>query len=243
MAGMSLLFASGSRPTAREVERLLAQPLASGRGAQISHRPCGDQGWLELLASGLTYDLRGLVPAVPAARPPVTHVYGLPIDIGKFDFEAVLLAPGEHIAAGGALLPVVRTLLDLAAGLALELPVAAVCWNPASAWMEPRYFSRIAANWLAGGPFPALGLTGLKAGADGEMRSEGLAFFIGQEVHVRLGGGVPQAEVTKVAVRVIDHLMRHGPLEGPESFVGPKDQPLVIAPAPDARQVVVVRTA
>ena len=243
MAGMTLLFAAGSRPTAREVERVLADPLVSGRGAQVGHRPRDDQGWLELLASGLTFDLRGLAPAGPAANPAVAHVYGLPPDIEKFVFEAALLVPGAHIAAGGALLPVVRTLVGLAAGLALELPVAAVCWNPASVWMEPRYFSRIALNWLAGGAFPALGLTGLRVRPEGDMESEGLAYFIGQEVHLRLGAGVPKAEATKIAVRVIDHLMRHGPLDRPEGFAGPKDQPLTIAPSPDGRRVLVERPA
>ncbi|MBV1687434.1 hypothetical protein KRR38_07015 [Novosphingobium sp. G106] len=156
MSGVSLLFAAGSRPGVDDVERLLAPPGEMGKVARISHRP-DEQGWIELLASGLTFDLRGLVPGNGAAVTPASHLYGLPQDIGRFDFEAISLAPGAHIAAGGALLPVVRVLMRMAAVLTTELPVRAVCWNPAQAWMEPKYFSRVMAHWLAGGTFPLAG--------------------------------------------------------------------------------------
>lgn len=242
-AGISLLFAVDARPTASDVERLLAEALPSGQGARISHRPPDDHGWLELLASGLTYDLRGLAPGSAAPLPAAQHVYGLPADIEKFEFEAVSLAPGAHIAAGGALLPVVRTLLGLAAGLALELPITAVCWNPAKVWMDPKYFGRIVINWLSGGPFPALGLTGLRSRADGGVESSGLAYFTGQEIHVPARVGEPGSEATKLAGRVIDHLVRCGPLDQPERFAGPDGEALVLQPSPDRRYVVVARPA
>jgi hypothetical protein len=242
-SGISLLFTAGTRPTATEVEHLAGEALALGRSARISYRPPDDHGWVELLARGLTYDLRGLAPGSAAPLPQATQVYALPEDIGRFELEAVSLSPGAHIAAGGALLPVIRTLVGLAAGLVLELPVAAVCWNPAGIWTEPKYFSRIAVNWLSGGPFPSLGLTGVREHRDGGLESSGLAYFTGQEVRVVAGVGSPGADMAKIAGRVIDHLVRYGPLDRPERFAGLDGEALVLDPTPDGRHVVVAKAA
>lgn len=242
-AGVSLLFAVGTRPTTSDIERLLTAPAQAGHAARISHRPPDDHGWLELLASGLTYDMRGLAPGCAAPIPPVGDVYGLPRDIHKFEFEAISLAPGAHIAAGGALLPVVRILMGLAANLALELPITAVCWNPAGSWMEPRYFSRIVVNWLSGGAFPALGLTCLRNRPDGVVESAGLAFFTGQELLVPRRAGEPGPETVKLAGRIIDHLVRYGPLDRSDIFSGPGGEQLRLEPSSDGRRVMAKRSA
>jgi hypothetical protein len=241
-AGISLLFAVGARPAASEIARLLAAAGPSGHGANVSHRPSDEHGWVELLASGLTFDLRGLAPGDAAPLPPVGHVYGLPADVEKFEFEAACLEPGAHIAAGARLMPVVRVMMGLAVDLALHLPVAAVCWNPAQSWMEPKYFGRIVANWLSGGPFPFLGLTGLRRRPDGVHESSGLAFFTEQEVCVPERRGEPASEVTKLAGRIIDQLVRHGTVERAEEFTGPSGEPLRAEPSPDGRMVMVART-
>lgn len=242
---MSLLFAAGSRPSASDVDRLAAAPVPgqSGQAVLISHRPPDAHGRLELLSSGATYDLSGLAPARAAPTPVPRHVFDLPLDIGRFGFEAVSLAPGAHVAAGGALLPVARTLTGLAARLALELPATAVCWNPACSWMAPRYFSRVVSNWLAGGGFPALGLTGVRRRGDGVLESSGLAFFTGQELRVPRRGGEPGSETTQLAARVIDHLVRHGPLERRDAVAGPAGEMLILEPSPDGRHVTVTRPA
>lgn len=238
-----MLFAVGARPTAGEIERLLTASSQPGHAARISHRPPDDHGWLELLASGLTYDLRGLAPGCAAPIPPLCDVYGLPQDIDKFEFEAISLAPGPHIAAGGSLMPVVRILIGVAANLALELPITAVCWSPAGSWMEPRYFGRIVVNWLSGGAFPALGLTCLRSRPDGVIESTGLAFFTGQELLVPERLGETKAEAVKLAGRIVDHLVRHGPLERSDTFSGPGGEQLVIERSSDGRHVLAKRSA
>ena len=238
-----MLFAVGDRPAASDIERLLTASNHSGHAARISHRPPDDHGWLELLASGLTYDLRGLAPGSAAPIPPVDDVYGLPRDIHKFEFEAISLAPGAHIAAGGALMPVVRILMGLAANLASELPLTAICWNPARSWMEPRYFGRIVVNWLSGGTFPALGLTCLRNRPDGVVESSGLAFFIGQELLVPERGDEPVSETVKLAGRIVDHLVRQGPLARSDTFSGPGGEQLRLEPSSDGRQVLAKRSA
>ena len=242
-SGISLIFAAGARPTASDIERFMAGQTASGQAGRISFRPPDDHGWLEILASGLTYDLRGLAPGSGAPLPPAEHRYGLPAEIEQRELEPISLAPGAHITAGGPLMPVVRILLGLAAGFALEMPIAAICWNPAATWMEPKYFGRIVVNWLSGGAFPALGLTGLCSRADGGIESSGLAYFTGQEVCLPGPVGRAGPEAAKLAGRVIDHLVRHGPIDRCESIAGPGGENLLLEPSADGRHVLVARAA
>ena len=242
-AGISLLFAAGSRPTVGDIETLLDVQASAGQTARISHRPEDEHGWLELLASGLTFDLRGLAPGRAAPLPDASHVYGLSVDQSAAALEAVALLPGPHIAGGAALLPVVRTLLRLGASLAMELPVTAVCWNPAGAWMDPKYFTRIMFSWLSGGPFPALGLTALLPHADGGVRSAGLDFFIGQELHLGRRDSEEGPDTLKIAGRIIDRLVAHGPLQRAETFAGADGELLLAEPSADGRRIMVTRSA
>ncbi|MCT2400860.1 hypothetical protein [Novosphingobium mangrovi (ex Huang et al. 2023)] len=212
--GILLLFPAGSRPTADDIERLLAAP-ESGIPARVSHRPEAGEDWLELLVSGLTFDLRGLSPADPVPGTDASHAYGFADGAPQGGLEAVQIVAGRHVASGSGLEPVVRMMVNLAANLVLHLPVAAVAWQPAHTVMEPRYFSRIAFNWLSGGAFPALGLTALTPVSDGSVASAGLSHFIGQEMHLEGREGEPQADSVKLAIRLIDYFTRHGPLTEP----------------------------
>lgn len=240
-ADLSLLFAAGERPSAREFEQLLAADGLSSHGAQISHRPDAAEGWLELLINGLTFDLAGLSPSVSAEVPVMERQFGVTFDPAHFQFEAITIAPGQHIEAGRAMLPLMRSLLGIAAGMALQLPVKAVCWHPAGSWMEPNYFTRIVVSWLAGGVFPALGLTAVEATGKG-VESAGLDFFAGQEVRVEASPGQPHAETVKLAVRVIDHIIRNGPVLTLSELQGPAGEALLAEPSYDGRQVRVWRS-
>jgi hypothetical protein len=219
--GVSLLFPAGARPTVEALVQLLEASEMSGVAAQVSFRPDDGEGWLEILASGLTFDVRGLAPAAPAAAPEVIDTYGFSGDEADERFEAIEIVPGGHIAAGGGLAPVVRTLAGLAANLALNLPVAQVAWHSAGTCMEPKFFSRTVLTWLSGGAFPALGLTALFASSDGGVASRGLAALIGQEMQLAGKADEPPAETVKLAIRVVDFLVRKGPLAAPEAIGGP----------------------
>ncbi|HMP57067.1 MAG TPA: hypothetical protein PKD92_10905 [Novosphingobium sp.] len=230
-AGFSLLFAAGTRPGVAEVERLLqTAPPANLGSARISHRPADDEGWLELLASGLTFDLAGLAPAPPAPLPRAVHRFGIGDDTAGKVHEAVSLLPGEHIMAGSAQVTVVRVMAGLAARLVGLGGVRAVAWHPAASWMEAGYFTRVVAAWLAGGVFPALGLTAFESTADGGIESVGLAFFTGQELRVEALAGEARADTVKLAVRAVDMLVRHGPLADRFTLIGPSGEPLVVEP-------------
>lgn len=202
----------------------------------------GDAGRIEILANGLAFDLSGLAPAAAAEAPTARHVFGLPDRPDVFAFEALRLAPGEHIAAGAAMLPLVRVTISLALGLSRLPSLRAVCWHPAASWMDAGYFARVMQAWLAGGLFPALGLAGMVQ-QDGAVRSQGLRFFTGQEVHVEALPREMPADTVRLAVRLADFLVRTGRINGPRTFEGPDDEPLHLEPADEGRVVRLRRSA
>lgn len=227
----SFLLAAGSRPGADACRALLAAPpAAGGQAATISHQPPADEGWLELLASGLTFELSGLAPRSAPALPPARFFYGLPHEATRFALEPFILSPGPHIAAGAHSLPVARVMAALAARFAGMHGIKAVCWHPAGTWMAPDYFVRVVSAWLAGGGFPALGLTALEREADGDIRSHGLAFFIGQELWLDRDLHENAAAAIKLAVRIIDRLVGHGRLTSPVTIEDLHALPLAMTP-------------
>lgn len=238
-AVLSLVFAKGHRPDADDI-RALAGVADAVLPFSISHDASARHGWIELLAMGLTFDCTGIAPAVAAKAPPPGPLLGLDI---RPQGEAISLMPGPHLAEGRALLPVVRTMAGLGARLSTMPGLLAVCWRPARSWMAPGYFQKTVADWLAGGPFPALGLTTLHRQGDGAMVSHGLGYFIGQEVRVEPGHGREPAAIARIAVRLINELVLAGPLRRAERLVGPGGEALLIEPRPDGAMVNVIVSA
>ena len=239
-AGLSLLFAKGKRPTANDIERLLASADIAGAAAHVSYRPPDDaEGLLELLVSGLTFDLCGLAPSRSLSLPPRVHDFGLGSGSQAEELEAITLVPGQHLSGGFAMIAVVQAMLGLAGHIALPLAVEAVCWHPARSWMEPQYFSRVALGWMSGGAFPALGLTALEH-TDQGVRSEGLSFFAGQELLVMRREGESPADTAKLAVRFIDYAVSNGPFRREVDFEGP-DSTLLRVTQTDYGKLAIVR--
>jgi hypothetical protein len=239
-SGVSLLFASGSRPDADAVARALSTLDESTPGAVISYRPDPDEGWLELLTSGLTFELHGLCPAEPMTLTMPRYSFGFD-GVALANLESTALVTGPHIFAGRAMVPIVRTITGLAASLALALPVSAICWEPAAIWMAPGYFTRLVVSWLAGGPFPALGLTAIDVDEEGIVRSRGLGFFRGQEIEVSPRIGEPRTDTIKLALRVIDNLIRKGRIERRTQLDSPSDRSIIAEPTADLKLVRVWR--
>lgn len=240
--GLSLLFAVGKRPTADDIERLVSSPDLDGAATFVSHRPVQDsEGWLELLSTGLTFDLQGLEPASAAPLPPGKHRFGLAASLDLSDNEAIALLPGPHISSRKAMLPVVQAMAALAASIALPLGAEAVCWHSARSWIEPQYFSRMVHSWLAGGAFPALGLTAIERQEDGSLASLGLDYFVGQEVQLEPRDGEAPGDTAKLAVRVIDYLVRNGRLEAARELEGSDGERLLAEPSQSGRTVWVWR--
>lgn len=209
----------------------------------ISHFPKTGEGWLELLANGLTFDLNGLAPDPPGEAARCVHRYGFPADPGLDLAEAITLRPGAHLAGGGNLMPVVRSMAAIAAALAHLPGVTGVVWHPARCVMEPAYFARIVAGWLGGGPFPALGLTALVREQDGGIRSDGLAFFTGQELRIEPIFASNPAQVGKIAVRLIHSLVDMPPITAACDFSGPGGESLRAEPSANGRLIKIWRAS
>ena len=206
----------------------------------MSHDPAetgGEGGWLELLVSGLTFDLYGLAPRPGTDPPPRRHEFGLPADFYEGRLEAVTLQPGPHLAEGATMLPVVRSLARLAAQLCALPGVRAVAWHPASSWCAPQHFRDSVDRWLEGGVFPGLALAALAAMSDGGMQSQGLALFTGQEVRLEPDAADSPASAAKLGLRLMHWLVEHGELTGPETLPGPEGQQFQLDPSEDGRIV------
>ncbi|MEO5597027.1 MAG: hypothetical protein ABIQ66_00260 [Novosphingobium sp.] len=206
---LTLMFAPGQRPDAAAVVRVAALP-AENTAFSVSFQPKEPEGWLELLAMGLAYDLTGLSPMTQAPAIPAEHLFGLDRSVLDPRPEAVRIVPGPHLAAGGALIPVVRVLAGLGAELARLPGLRAVGWETARSWMAPAYFMSVVRAWLSGGVFPALGLTSLVRGDDEAMTSKGLALFTGFEIELQPLAGETAQDAARLTARVIHALVEFG---------------------------------
>jgi hypothetical protein len=217
--GASLLFPDSAFPDAEALACLFEGGESPGIPARVCHRSA-DGNCLEVLVSGLTVEVRrhGAKGDVPLCDP--GQHYGFAKAPLSDRFGIIEIAPGRHIAAGARLLPIVETVASLAANIALNLPAAAVDWHTAGTRVEPRFFSQSVLNWLAGGPFPALGLTALVPGPESSVSSRGLQAITGQEM--RLAGAPEESpdEAMRTAARVVDYLVRHGRLTVPREITG-----------------------
>jgi hypothetical protein len=237
-----LLFPRGERPeldVLREVvagtDRLtLTGTLGDGEGA--------DSFGVEVLRDGMTYDLVGVSPGPPIGMPSFRHRLGVPKDFSERQSEALALRPGPHLAAGARTIPVVRTMMGVAAMIAPHLPgLRALAWPAAGTLIGPDFFVSSMITWIAGGAFPALGLTAFAADPDAGLRSEGLAFFTGQELRLDPVLADDRAAGTQLGIRLVDQLVGQGRLTAKEAIIGPEGERLTLEPSAGGRLVYVSR--
>ncbi|MFC0589375.1 hypothetical protein ACFFF7_08110 [Novosphingobium aquiterrae] len=187
-----------------------------------------------MLSSGLTFDCAGLVPADGTALPARGALLGL--DVAP-EGEAVSLRPGNHIAEGKGMLPVVRIMAAIGMRFAALPDVRAVCWQPAGSWMKPAYYRQVVGDWLGGGAFPALGLTSLRRESNGAMVSLGLGLLIGQELRFEPERNISAGAVARISVRLIHELISNGPLSEPKEFAGSDGETLLAVPVRGGEQL------
>jgi hypothetical protein len=192
----------------------------------------GQQLWLELLRDGLTFDLSGLMPGPAAPFPAIVHRFDLPQLPTASDYEALTLRAGPHLAAAGNSMPVIRTMLMLGCDLVRHFPdLVAVCWGPSDSAIGRRYFESVTTAWLDGGPFPALGLTAFVETPDGALESSGLAFWIGQELRVEPPLSADRVAATRLAIRLVNHLVIRGGMTEDDRIVAPDGTGLLLRPS------------
>ena len=235
---LALAFAPGQRPDAEALVALSAQagmlvPFA------VTHIGAESDCWAELLTGGLAFDCRGLAPGGFTSPETGAALLGLAEAPAG---EVITIEPAEHLAAGRGLLPVVRALAGLGAQLCQLPGVQGAYWQPAHCWMTPKYYAGVVREWLAGGPFPGLGLTSLRHAANGGMVSVGLDYLIGQELHFQPNRKLPPAAVARIAVRLVNDLVGAGPLQRGAQVKGPDGELVEIEPSPDGRELRVVVT-
>lgn len=239
-AGLYLLFPREERPDAARV----AEAVESLARVSVSHDPAAEGGeasgggWLELLIDGMTFDLTGLAPARPAGLPEVNFRFDCPADFPLERHSAVRLVAGPHLTAGAGSQPVVRAQAALGSALAEALPgVAAFAWEPAQSITGAEFFRSAVAAWLAGGPFPALGLTAFRSTLDEGIQSVGLAHFTGQEVRLEPALVTDPADAVRLAIRLVNQLVGTGKLARSERITAPDGGMLLLEPSANGRFV------
>lgn len=209
-----LLYDTGSLPGIIE----LMEAASNGGEFTVSHAPAEGEGWAEVLRDGLTFDLRGLAGGNPKPVPVVEHAVGLDIDHSE-GLSALQICPGPHIAGAQRLLPVIRVAAALAISLAKIGQPRAICWIPARNAVAPELFSQAVQPWFEGGPFPAIALASLQRSTDGKIGTTGLKFLIGQEFSLAGEAGTSPEQLARVAVRLVDWLVAHGPVTQPTQAI------------------------
>lgn len=253
--GLFLLFAAGKRPTraalrdfakaqravsltydpseddylqivgSGEAERPVASPRASVPDV-------AEEVWVELLREGLTFDLVGLAPGARAEFPVIEHRFDMESLPTALRFEALQLAPGQHLTGGQRSVPVLKGLIALARDITHHFDdLEAVVWPASQSAIGRRFFESVATAWLDGGPFPALGLTAFRETMDGALQSVGLAFWIGQELRIEPPLSNDKVAATRLGVRLINHLVLAGGLEKDERITAPDGRKLVLRPS------------
>lgn len=225
------MFAAGQRPDAAALDALAAASVDDGArfpvAFHITAHGAEEEGWVELLAMGLAFDCLELAPRRAIRHAGPGQLLGLD---SVPEGEVIVLQPGPHLMDGAGLLPVVRMLAGLGVALSTLPGALAVCWGPAGTCMAPDYYQRVVGNWLAGGAFPALGLTMLHRTADGAMESRGLAFMTGQELRFEPAAGISPQQAGQIALRLVHLLVEHGPVTTPQDLCGPAGETLLAQP-------------
>lgn len=241
-AGLYLLFEHGTRPMR---SRVLAALDALAHVA-VSHDPASSAAnpprmdgqpdgsgshWLELLIAGMTFDLLGMAPGPALVAPQIAHRIGCETETDLEALEALVLVPGPHLADGANSLPIVRAMLELGCGLAAELEHAkTLCWSPARTAMPKTMFCASVEKWIGGGPVPGLGLTSFAVDGDGLVISEGLDFFVGQELRFSRGLSQDRIAATRLGVRLVHEIVGSGHLEAPREVVIAEGNRLFLQP-------------
>lgn len=208
---------------------LSAQSNGADQSGETLSNTLPDNVWLELVRDGLTFDLAGIAPGKAPEFPRVWHRFDLPRLPTEADFEVLHLAPGHHLTGGERLMPVAMGLMGLARDMVDHFDeLAGVIWPPSMSVVGHQFFESVVTAWLEGGPFPALGLTAFRETIDGAIQSEGLDFWIDQELRIEPPLSLDKVSATRLGVRLINQLVLVGGVEGSERVVAPDGTRLIM---------------
>ena len=133
--------------------------------------------------------------------------------------------------AAGHTLPVVRAQMVIASALAAGLEgVVRMTWTPAAIAMPAAFFRRAVDDWISGGPFPALALVAYTREATGALVTDGLSYFTGQELRLEPALVDDPVAATRLAARLVNHMVAALPLTSPQDFSGMSGEALRLEP-------------
>lgn len=262
--GLFLLFSNGKRPDRHAIREFVAcQPRVA-----ISHDPseldptdlCNEgevsadgsgetlasasrsRLWVELVRDGLAFDLSGLEPGSEVPFPVIENRFDLAAIPSAEDYDILYLAPGNHLAGGERTLPVAKGLLGLARDLVDHFDeLVCVVWPPSASAIGHQFFESVITAWIEGGPFPALGLTSFRETADGALQSEGLEYWIDQELRIEPPLSADKVAATRLGVRLVNQLVLVGGIDSGERVVAPDGTRLLMRNSRNGRFVRVWR--
>ena len=240
---MLLLFAHERRPSIDVLRQVAAETERLAVTSELGPVEGGAAlTGIEVLRDGMSYDLVGSAPGPGIVLPTMRYRLGVPKDVIESRKVALALQPGPHLAAGARTVPVVRTMMGVAAMIAPHLPgLRALAWPPAGTLIGPEFFVSSMTAWLTGGAFPALGLTAFAADGQGWLSSEGLAYFTGQELRIAPELAEDRAAATRLGIRLVNQLVGRGRVKAREGIIGPEGDRLVLEPSADGRYVAIRR--
>jgi hypothetical protein len=132
------------------------------------------------------------------------EVGNLPADVSDYEQVFCLTEPScatsmlsigldSNLAGGEKTAPIAAALLEFGAYLVQQLAPSIIAWTPGKIATDATYFSDAVTDYVNGGAFPALAVVRfIFSPDDGVVRSEGLAWFSGQELELR-GNGLTKA--------------------------------------------------
>lgn len=200
--------------------------------------PASGYPTIECMVGGLGFDIATLGVWNREEHVPIEHSFDVEPDT-LFNRAGLTIVPGPDIANMAHAMPVVRAGAMLVRRVIdFKMPLAIV-WRAIGSAMEAGYFKRVVDTWLAGGPFPALGMIGFRSAPDGGLHSHGLAHFTGQELRLDPEIGEAGAEGWALAARLIDRLIESDPVESPLELPGEAGRTIRLTPSANGRFVVV----
>ena len=253
--GVCLLFAIGTRPDRLAVREFALQHATVSVSFDPAEKPplkaidahsiatdgvpeFSEHQWIELVHSGLTFDLRGLVPPPGVLIPETEYLVDFSQRPSKSKYEAIELVPGAHLSGGERTLPVLKAMFALARDLVHHFEgIEAVAWAPSKSVIGRRFFESTVTAWVEGGAFPALGLTAFRETMDGGLQSVGLDYLIDQELRIEPSLAVDKVAATRLGVRLINQLILVGRVTEGEYVIAPDGQRLRVEPSENGKFV------
>ena len=239
--GVYLLFAKGKRPDRAAIaafleERPVARFSVDPSGGETQHLTGSEADAstrkvvsAELVSQGLTFDLTGLSPGDARAFPSAAHRVDCEALPSASEFEALHLAPGHHLAGGERTSPITKGLLGLACAMAQHFDdLTVIVWPPSRSAIGHSFFQSAIGAWLDGGAFPTRGLVAFGTTADGALQSEGLAFWIDQELRIEPPLSSDTTTASRLGTELIGRLLLVGGVDGSERIVAPDGNRLVL---------------